>query len=64
LELRLSVPPNAEAVVYLPAATSAGVTESGLALAQADGIEEVREDSGQLVLRVGSGQYAFQVGAL
>jgi len=64
LELRLSVPPNAEAVVYLPAATSAGVTESGLALAQADGIEEVREDAGQLVLRVGSGQYAFQVGAL
>jgi alpha-L-rhamnosidase len=61
LDLNIAVPPNTEGVVYLTAASAAAVTEGSLPLSQAEGILSVTEDDGQLVVRVGSGRYAFSL---
>jgi alpha-L-rhamnosidase len=51
------VPPNTTATVYLPAASAAAVTEGGQPVSGA------REESGAVVVELGSGEYTFQVGA-
>ena len=61
LEQFVMVPPNCEGVVYLPVVPATAVTESGRPLSQAEGIVSVSEAEGQLVVRVGSGQYAFRL---
>jgi alpha-L-rhamnosidase len=61
LELAVTVPPNTEGLVYLPEASAAAVTESGRPLGQTEGLLSVTENEGQLVVRVGSGHYAFRV---
>jgi hypothetical protein len=42
-----------------PAGSDAGVTERVLPLAQATGIAGRREDEGDMVIELGSGEYAF-----
>ena len=59
LELSITVPPNTEGIVYVPAAKAEAVTEDGQALSAATGVVEVTP--GLVVIRVGSGQYAFRV---
>lgn len=61
LQLRLLVPPGAEAIVHLPSTEPAEVTENGTALASATGVRNIRAGDGELVCRVTSGQYAFSV---
>jgi alpha-L-rhamnosidase len=57
----VSVPPNAEGQVHLPAAAPEAVTESGRPLAEAEGVSLVRAEAGAVVVAVGSGTYAFQI---
>jgi len=55
----VSVPANARAVVYVPAARAADVTESGQAARRAPGIRYIGMSGGYVVFEVGGGAYAF-----
>ena len=57
--LTVTVPANTSATVYVPAADSHIVTESGLPAASADGVIFLRQENGQAVYEVGSGTYRF-----
>jgi len=61
LVVTITVPPNAEGEVHLPAATAEAVTEGGRPLSQAEGIEAVRSEAGAVVVSVGAGTYVFRV---
>jgi alpha-L-rhamnosidase len=52
--LRITIPANTSAKVYLPAIRGAHLTESGNAI-------ETREEGDELLVRVGSGTYNFEV---
>jgi alpha-L-rhamnosidase len=53
------VPPNARGTVRLPAASLAGVTEGGVAVASAPGVTSATQDGDDVVVEVGSGSYRF-----
>ena len=55
----VTVPPNARGTVRLPAATLAGVTEGGVAVATAPGVRSAAQDGDAVVVEVGSGSYRF-----
>jgi alpha-L-rhamnosidase len=59
--LDLSVPPNATAMVYLPAKRTMSVTEGGRPLTRNRDIRGVRRTSDQAIVEVGSGRYRFAV---
>ncbi len=61
LDLTITVPPNTEGEVHLPAASAGAVTEGGRPLGEAEGVAAVRQGEGEVVVRVGSGRYAFRV---
>jgi alpha-L-rhamnosidase len=61
LTLRLSLPPNTTARVVLPAASAVSVMESGVPLAEADGIADVAEVEGRVECTAQAGAYAFVV---
>jgi alpha-L-rhamnosidase len=54
-----TVPPNARGTIRLPAATLAGVTEGGLAVASAPGVTAAGQEKDDVVVEVGSGSYRF-----
>jgi alpha-L-rhamnosidase len=60
LTVSVTVPPNAHGTVRLPAATLAGVTEGGVAVATAAGVSRAAQDGDDVVIEVGSGRYAFR----
>ncbi|GAC1661542.1 MAG: alpha-L-rhamnosidase [Ktedonobacteraceae bacterium] len=60
LDFHVVIPPNTSATVYLPATTREHVFEGNVPLSQAAGVTFVREESGRVVLEVGSGTYNFQ----
>ncbi|MHB1357865.1 MAG: glycoside hydrolase family 78 protein [Anaerolineae bacterium] len=58
--LSVVIPPNTRATVRLPGAVIVDeITESGLPLEQAPGIAGWREDQGDTVIELGSGEYEF-----
>jgi alpha-L-rhamnosidase len=59
MTMALTVPANTTATVQLPAATSAGVQEGGVAAARAPGVTVVSATEGVVALSVGSGTYHF-----
>ena len=64
VEMRVTIPANTTALVHLPAAPDAVITESGTPLT--DGVAGVRlvsREGGTAVLDVGSGDYRFRVAA-
>jgi alpha-L-rhamnosidase len=58
-ELAVLVPANTRATVRLPGAKLADVTESGRALAGANGVTGQKQDGDGVVVEVGSGRYTF-----
>ena len=60
-ELKVTIPANTTATVILPAKDAASVTESGVALARADGVKSVKAEGGQVIAEIGSGSYDFVV---
>jgi alpha-L-rhamnosidase len=54
-----TVPANAHGTVRLPAATLAGVTEGGVAVAAAPGVKRAVQKGDDVVVEVGSGRYRF-----
>jgi hypothetical protein len=61
LKVNVTIPPNTEAEVHLPAASAGAVTEGGRALGEAAGVRVVREAEGEVVMEVGAGTYEFVV---
>ncbi len=57
--LKLAIPANTTATVYLPMTNIKTVTEGGLAVGQAPGVKLLREETGVAVFTVGSGSYHF-----
>lgn len=56
-ELRLTIPANTTAAVYLPARNGEGITEGGKPLGQVQGVKLIRMEGGRAVLAVESGTY-------
>jgi len=59
LEYHAIVPANTTAQLVLPMGTK--VEESGKPLAEGNGISAIRQHEGQLMMRLGSGEYAFKI---
>ncbi len=57
--LMVVIPVNTRATVRLPDAAIASVTESGKKLSEAEGIVSSRQEGGDAVIEVGSGNYSF-----
>lgn len=57
--LRVVIPPNTTATVYVPTADAKTVREGGVSAARAKGVEFVRTENGAAVFAVGSGTYQF-----
>jgi alpha-L-rhamnosidase len=60
LRLDVTIPANTRAVVTLPGATLDQVTESGISLAQAEGVANPAQVDKDTQLEVGSGVYRFE----
>jgi alpha-L-rhamnosidase len=59
LTQEITVPPNATAIVYVPAIDVNQVKESGRPAAQAEGVHFMRREGGYAIYSVGSGSYRF-----
>ncbi len=59
--LKVAVPANTTAVVYVPAKAGTQVTESGKPAAHALGVKYLRWEDGAAVYEVASGRYSFSV---
>ncbi len=57
--LKVTIPANTTATVYVPSSSPDKVTESGVAANQAKGVKFLRQDPGYAVYAVGSGTYKF-----
>ena len=60
VRLNVTVPPNTHALIRLPAASTAQVTEGGQPLAQSAGLSVSGENNGSVCVRAASGHYAFE----
>ena len=58
--LKVSIPANTTATVFVPAQSSALVTESGKPASQSRGVKFLREENGRAVFEIGSGDYDFE----
>jgi alpha-L-rhamnosidase len=58
-DLKVTIPANTTAKVYLPTKDIKSVTESGKALNEITGVKSVTTEAGRAVLEVGSGSYHF-----
>jgi len=58
-KLKVTVPPNTSARVYLPTKNPEQVTESGAPLDNREGITGIQQEDGSTVVQVGSGTYHF-----
>jgi alpha-L-rhamnosidase len=58
--LKVSIPANTTATVFVPAKTYAGVTEGGKPASKSRGVKFLREENGCAVFEIGSGDYDFE----
>lgn len=61
LRLDVKIPVGSTATVRVPAANAWAVSESGVAVEDADGVTKVTADGGDILVSIGSGQYSFIV---
>ncbi|MFC5282783.1 glycoside hydrolase family 78 protein [Pedobacter alpinus] len=57
----ITIPANTSAEVYLPADSQKNIKENGKSVQQADGIEFIRQDGKNMIYKVNSGNYTFQI---
>ena len=60
-ELRVEIPPNTTATVFLPATANAQIFEGGRPIAEVSSVKLVRKELATAVLSIGSGAYHFTV---
>jgi hypothetical protein len=58
-ELKISIPANTAATVFVPAKSAEDVTENGVPARQSKGVRFVKMEAGRAEYSVGSGSYAF-----
>ncbi len=63
LRLRVTVPPNTTATLYLPASDAAAVRESNAPASEAPGVHFLRSETGRAVFALESGRYDFEAPA-
>ena len=61
LEVRVEIPPNTSATVYLPAKESSDVSEDDKPAEKAEGVTFQGIEDGNAVFMIGSGEYRFTV---
>ncbi len=61
LSLDVTIPANTIATVYVPAKTVKDVTESGKNISKVNNINLLGEENGNVILKVGSGRYVFNI---
>ena len=61
LTLRVEIPPNTRATVYVPAKAASSVSESGQKLSKSSRVQVVGREAGYVVVNVGSGAYQLSV---
>ena len=59
LSWEVTVPGNATAIIYVPAASATDVTEGGQPITKADGVQFLRMENRCAVFQIGSGHYSF-----
>jgi alpha-L-rhamnosidase len=57
--MRVTIPVNTRATVYVPATEVSAVTESGQPIDAAAHVRLIRTEDGRAVCEVGSGSYTF-----
>jgi len=62
--LRVTIPANTTATVYVPAERDSTITESGNDIKSVEGVRELGREGGHVVLSVGSGSYEFKLRTL
>jgi alpha-L-rhamnosidase len=60
LELKVSVPPNTIATLYLPTTDPKSVKEGNAPLPKARGVKHLRDEKGRSVLEIQPGHYSFE----
>jgi alpha-L-rhamnosidase len=60
-QLAVTIPANTEGIVHLPAQLIDDIAEQGQALSKVEGVHEVWQESGKVVIKLGSGHYDFSV---
>ncbi|MEP7111297.1 MAG: glycoside hydrolase family 78 protein [Ferruginibacter sp.] len=59
--LKLNIPVNSDAMVYLPANASSSIKERGISIKNKKSIAFIENREGAVILKVGSGNYIFEV---
>jgi len=57
--LRVTIPVNTTAIVYVPGTDAAAIKEGGKPVADAAGAKLLRVEEGRVLIEVGSGTYHF-----
>jgi hypothetical protein len=57
--LKVTIPANTTATIFVPAQSSDAVTESGKPAAQSNGVKFLREENGRAIYEIASGNYTF-----
>jgi len=60
--LKVAIPANTTATVFLPAKSAKEVTESGVLAGRSQGVKFIRQEAARAVYEVASGQYDFRWG--
>lgn len=60
LEMKVCIPPNTQARIYVPHRQGSQPTEGGREVSESQGIEYAGEEGNQSVFKVGSGTYVFK----
>ena len=60
LHMKVTIPPGVTATVYVPTGDASSITESGVPVAEAPGVEQLTPQQGAAVFRVSGGQYQFE----
>jgi hypothetical protein len=58
--LKVTIPANTTATLFVPAKSADGITESGSPFAQSSGVHFLRQENGYAAFTVGSGEYSFE----
>ena len=61
IKLKVTIPVNTQALIYLPIDSEALITEGGKPLVQCSEIKIQGRENGRLVCKTGSGNYVFSI---
>jgi len=61
IKFEVKIPVNSTATIYLPAKDRRRVTEDGDPLQEAEGVKYVGKQEGRVVVKVGAGEYEFEI---